>query len=242
MDNVSFHRIPTPFIFYYRKMISYLLLAFCLLSIAQPVSAQEIDLVDVVEKLQSTYENAGNIVAEFSQTTSMKFSPRIRQGTGKMIFLKPGRMRWDYITPDYQVLISDGETISMYFEKSNQMMISNAKEYLQSDVTYSFFAGTGDILKDFDIVAPDFENDQLNTYLIKLIPKATHPQVSFMHAWVTEGTFLIEHLRIVDHFDTVTELYFTDITIDADYYGNRKIKEDLFYFTPPANTEIIEQF
>jgi len=219
--------------------------ALTLLTVLIPVntfSAQEVDSLEIAMKLQATYENASNIVARFSQTTTMKFSSRIRQGSGKMIFLKPGRMRWDYLTPDYQVLISDGKTISMYFEKSSQMIISNAKDYLQSDVTYSFFAGTGDILKDFDINSPGFGNNQPGTYLLELSPKLPHPQVSSMYVWINKDTFLIEHLQIIDHFDTVTNLYFTEITIDAQYYDKRKIGEDLFYFSPPADTEIIEQF
>jgi outer membrane lipoprotein carrier protein len=224
------------------RVIPYLLLSFIVLTAVNPASGQEVAPLDIAKKLQTTYENAANIVAQFSQTTTMKFSPRVRQGSGTMIFLKPGRMRWDYLTPDYQVLISDGQTISMYFEKNSQMIISNAKDYLQSDVTYSFFAGTGDILKDFNISATDFENDHPDTYLIKLVPKSTHPQVSSMHAWINRESYLIEHLQIIDHFDTITNLYFTDITINAEYYGNRKIGEDLFYFTPPADTEIIEQF
>ena len=96
----------------------------------------------------------------------------VRQGSGSMIFLKPGHMRWDYIAPDHQVLISDGESITMYFEKSNQMIISNARDYLQSDVTYSFFSGTGDILKDFDIDEPDFKNVRG-----EFSPYQAHPQI-----------------------------------------------------------------
>ena len=220
----------------------YMLLFISALISTNQASGQTIDPGHIAERLQNTYENAANIVAQFNQTTTMKFSPRVRRGSGTMIFLKPGRMRWDYITPDYQVLISDGETISMYFEKSSQMIISSAKDYLQSDVTYSFFAGTGNILKDFDITGPDFENDIPETYLIKLIPKSAHPQVASMFAWIVQETFLIKQLQIIDHFDTVTHLSFTNITIDADSYGNRIIGEDLFYFTPPTGTEIIEQF
>jgi outer membrane lipoprotein carrier protein len=196
------------------------------LTIAQTLDAQE-----VAQKLHN-----------FNQSTVMKFSSRVRQGTGTMIFRKPGRMRWDYITPDYQVLISDGETISMYFEKSNQMIVSNAKDYLQSDVTYSFFAGTGDILKDFDVSEPDFTNRYANSFLIKLTPKSSHPHVSSIHVWVSHKTFLIIHLQIVDHFDTVTNLFFDNIQINTDLYGSNEIKEDLFFFIPPANTEIIEHY
>lgn len=150
-------------------------------------------------------------------------------------------MRWDYITPDHQIIISDGETITMYFEKNNQMIISNARDYLQSDVTYSFFSGTGDILKDFDIDEADFKNTRENSHLIKLIPKSTHPHVSYIHAWITDGIFLLEHLQIVDHFDTVTDLFFESLEIDSNSYGDREITKDIFSYTPPPDTEIIKQ-
>jgi len=225
------------------KALKYFLLSLFVLLIPALVKAQEMDSLEIAQKLQSTYEKALNLVADFKQTTAMKFSSRVRQGSGTMIFRKPGRMRWDYRSPDYQVLISDGETISMYFEKSNQMIVSNAREYLQSDVTYSFFAGTGDILKDFDVSDPDLVTDSMdNSFLIKPTPKSSHPHVSSIHAWISHDSFLITHLQIVDHFETVTDLFFFNILINADHYDSREIKEDLFQFIPPADTEIIEQY
>jgi len=226
---------------YLSRTFNLLLLSGLLLLPAQ-VTAQSIDLVEIAQKLQYTYEKASNLVANFNQTTSIKSSQRVRKGSGSMIFLKPGRMRWDYITPDHQVLTSDGITISMYFEKSNQMIISDAKDYLQSDVTYSFFTGTGDILKDFNVVEPDFENVNDNLHLIKMIPKSMHPQVSFIHAWINDKTFLLEHLQIIDHFDTVTDLFFKNIQINSNSYGGREITKNLFSYTPPTNTEIIKQY
>jgi len=218
-------------------------LLFCSILFLLPtqVAAQTMNSLEIAQKLQNTYKKATSLVADFNQTTSIKFSERVRQGSGSMIFLKPGRMRWDYITPDHQVLISDGESITMYFEKSNQMIISDARDYLQSDVTYSFFAGTGDILKDFDIGEPDFENIRDNSHLIKLIPKSTHPHVSFIHAWITDDIFLLEHLQIVDHFDTVTDLFFESLEIDSNSYGDREITKDIFSYPPPPVTEIIKQ-
>ena len=220
----------------------YLPLVAALLLFPSLVPAQTMNEVMVAQKLQSTYEKAANLVADFRQTTTMKFSSRVRQGLGTMIFSKPGRMRWDYKEPDLQVLVSDGESISMYFEKSNQMIISSAKEYLQSDVTYSFFAGTGDILRDFAVGEPDLTNTQENSFLIKLTPKSSHPHVASIHAWITHDSFLITHLQIVDHFETVTDLFFENIRIDTGHYGSRAIKDDLFVFLPPAGTEIIEQY
>ena len=223
-------------------VLSHVLLFSFLLMSPPLATAQATEALEVAQKLQNVYEKATSLVADFNQTTAMKFSSRVRQGSGTMIFRKPGRMRWDYMTPDYQVLISDGEKISMYLEKSSQMIVSNAKEYLQSDVTYSFFAGTGNLLRDFEVSVPDFANERENSFLIKLVPKSSHPHVSYIHAWVNHDTFLITHLQIVDHFDTITDLNFDNIQIDSDHYGGRKIEEDLFFFIPPANTEIIEQY
>jgi len=224
------------------KVLRYVFLLGVLSLLAVPAKAQTMSALEVAQKLQNTYEKAANLAADFNQTTTTKFSSRVRQGSGTMVFSKPSRMRWDYRTPDYQVLISDGETISMYFEKNNQMIVSKAKDYLQSDVTYSFFAGSGNILKDFDVNEPDNFMQKENFYLIKMTPKSLHPHVSSLHVWVSRDTFLIMHMQIIDHFDTVTDLYFDNIQIDTDYYGSHKIEEDLFFFRPPAGTEIIEQF
>ena len=224
------------------KELRYVFLLGVLSLLAVPAKAQTMSALEVAQKLQNTYEKAENLAAEFKQTTTTKFSSRVRQGSGTMIFSKPGRMRWDYLTPDHQVLISDGETISMYFEKNNQMIVSNAKDYLQSDVTYSFFAGSGNILKDFDVSEPDIFKQPEDSFLIKMTPKSLHPHVSSLHLWVSQDNFLITHLQIVDHFDTVTDLFFNNIVIDTDYYENRKIEDDLFIFKPPPGTEIIEQF
>lgn len=227
--------------FFRSTQVLKIILLSALLVIPTLTAAEAMDLLEVAQKLQNTYEKATSVVADFNQTTAMKFSSRIRQASGTMVFRKPGRMRWDYLTPDYQVLISDGETISMYFAKSNQMIVSNAQEYLQSDVTYSFFAGTGNILRDFDVSAPDFPNSMENSYLIKLTPKASHPHVSSIHVWISHDSYLIKHLQIVDHFETVTDLFFDNIQIDSNRYSAGEIKDDLFFFMPPANTEIIEQ-
>jgi hypothetical protein len=88
---------------------------------------------------------------------------------------------------------------------------------------------------------PDLANNMENSYLLKLTPKSSHPQVSSINAWISHDTFLIKHLQIIDHFDTVTDLLFYSIEIDSNHYGSREINEDLFIFIPPDDTEIIEQ-
>ena len=189
---------------------------------------------EIAERLQGTYEKTKSLTADFRQVTIMQGSQRRRLGNGTMVILKPGRIRWDYQTPDHQVLVSDGEKFFMYFAKAEQMIVRPINEYVQSDVTYSFFAGSGNIVHDFSVFPPEVEDEQ-GTYGIKLIPKEVHPQVDYLHIWVTKDAYMIQRMQIVDQFGTITDLYFKNIKI------NQEIDPKFFSFTPPPDTEIILQ-
>lgn len=192
---------------------------------------------EVTGRVQNNYETARTMAADFRQVTAVSMSSRTREGSGRLILQKPGKMRWDYTSPDRQVLICDGKSITMYLEKSRQMVISDAREYLKSDVTYGFFTGTGDILRDFVVSYPDSLPHGDDTYVLSLVPRQTHPQAAQILIWAQADTFLISQLRIIDHFNTVTDLYFTNIRINEA----KDAGADIFSFTPPPETEIITQ-
>ncbi len=213
--------------------LSSVLLIFLSLSLWSSVSfAATLSPAELAAKLQATYEKTTSFGADFKQSTTLMMTGRSRKGTGHLIIKKPGRMRWDYLTPDKQVLLCDGEKMYMYFAKNQQMMVSDAKAYLQSDVTYGFFTGTGNILRDFtpgklaDIAAGD-------KYGFKLTPKIDHPQVEYINIWLRDD-FLVKRLQIIDHFGSVTDISLSNLEI------NKAVSDDLFVFTPPPGTEIME--
>jgi outer membrane lipoprotein carrier protein len=204
-----------------------------------PVMAatEEMTPEQIAQNLQKSYNKITSLQASFTQETYSKLSSRKRQGNGSLILVKPGLMRWDYQTPDKQVFICDGEQLSMYFAKENQMFTSSAKQYLESDVMYSFFAGTADIVRDFDIEeSVDSEQDIDDaTYPIKLVPKKTHPQIDEIIVWVDRSSYLLQRLKVTDKFGSITDLAFSSIV------KNIKVDKTRFVFTPPKGTEIIDQ-
>jgi outer membrane lipoprotein carrier protein len=208
-----------------------------------PTAAAAEDPHTIARELQAAYEDTAGLVADFRQHTVMSMSHRGKSGSGTVVFLKPGHMRWDYYAPDRQVLISDGQTITMYFEKTKQMIVTAAKEYLQSDVTYAFFAGQGNIMEDFTIsAADDLQDAATDSRVIQLVPKDVHPQISRLYVWVAADTSLITRIRMIDHFDTVTDLYFDNIKrLRAKDKNGSALDPQLFTFDPPPGTEIIYQ-
>ncbi len=219
------------------KIISQvLILALSLLLLNTIATANELTPLAVAEKLQQTYNQTTTLSADFKQLSSMRMQRRQRHGSGTLIISKPARIRWNYLQPDQQVLISNGDTVKMYFAKNHQMMVMPSNRYLNSDVTYAFFVGNGDLRRDFDILpptaAPFLADDQ---YCLKLIPKKTHPQLNYLHLWINRNTWTVRRIQLVDQLDSITDLFFTNIII------NKPVADDTFLFNPPPDTEIIEQ-
>lgn len=209
---------------------------------------------DTARRLQQKYDQIRSLSFHFSQKTEGELSGRAQQGSGTACFVKGkngktgaeamGRMRWDYVAPEKQILVSDGVDFSMYFANLHQMIVSPAKS-MAADITYSFFTGTGNLLKDFTIAAPNPEfapkkEDAGKLAVIKLSPREEQSQVSEIHLWVTPDS-MIQRIDILDHFDTRTTLELSDITVNTLNENDRKAMDALFQFTPPEGTEIIYQ-
>ncbi len=209
-------------------------LAASFIYICPAVFAAALTPLNIAENIQRQYEKAITMVADFSQVTSVPMSRRKREGAGTIKISKPGKIRWDYTKPDEQVLVSNGTKVFMYFAQSEQMIVQTLAEYLSSDVTYSFFVGSGNILEDFT-VHPAERPAIGKGHVVKLIPKEEHPQVDFLHIWVEKDSFTLTRLEIVDHFGSVTDLRFRNMEI------NSVVPASVFVFTPPPGTEILEQ-
>jgi outer membrane lipoprotein carrier protein len=233
------------------------LTAFLFLFLPRPVIAgQNSDETpeDIARRLQQNYDQISSLSFHFTQNTAGELSGRPQQGSGTAWFVKEkktdgtpgtiGKMRWDYTTPEKQILVSDGVNFSMYFAKLQQMIVSPA-ETMRTDITYSFFTGTGNLLTDFSISAPNPEftpgkEDAGRYKVIKLTPKENKSQVSEIHLSVTADS-LIQRIDILDHFDTRTTLDLSDMKVNTLPISDRKAMDALFTYSPPEGTEIIYQ-
>jgi outer membrane lipoprotein carrier protein len=199
---------------------------------------------EAAARLQNRYDQLSSLTFEFIQDTRGQLAGRPKTGRGKAFFVKntiPGKMRWNYSTPDRQVLVSNGETFSMYFESLQQMIVTPAKA-LQQDLTYSFFTGTGNLLEDFSITPSNqpFSDQNKQDTIIKLTPKDKQTQVASIQLWITEDS-LIRRIEILDHFDTLTVLNISNLQPNGIDTKDKELIKRLFDFTPPEGTEIIQQ-
>lgn len=200
----------------------------------------------VAARLQQRYDAMHSLSFSFTQSTEGEMAGRPRRGSGHAVFLKGDatrRMRWDYDSPGRQVLVSDGETFSMYFEDLQQMIVSPAK-VIEADMTYSFFTGSGQLAENFAILGPNRNSvegeETADLRVIQLVPKAADSQVQDIHLWISADA-LIRRIEIRDQFDTLTVLTLSDIRENPLAGESAAALATLFSFTPPQGTEIIHQ-
>jgi outer membrane lipoprotein carrier protein len=92
-------------------------LSFVLLALAGTGAAEEnkpLDPAVVLGLVQSFYDQTKTLQAEFEQTRYTQLYDRYDRATGKVVFKKPGMMRWDYAQPNGQVFVSNGKKLLIY--------------------------------------------------------------------------------------------------------------------------------
>jgi outer membrane lipoprotein carrier protein len=105
-------------------------MAICLLAgFAGKASGNEESPLETGKRLQAKYNQIKSLAFDFNQQTSGQMTGRGSRGNGKAYFLKTGKiskMLWNYSAPEQQVILSDGTTLSMYFAKLKQLIITPA--------------------------------------------------------------------------------------------------------------------
>jgi len=117
--------------------------------------SEPLDPAVVVGLVQSFYDQTKTLQAEFEQTRYTRLYDRYDRATGKVVFKKPGMMRWDYAQPNGQVFVSNGKKLLIYQppeegEKRGQL-IERAVDEDQLPSAFSFLIGSGNLDKDFEV-------------------------------------------------------------------------------------------
>ncbi|XCN71857.1 MAG: outer membrane lipoprotein carrier protein LolA [Candidatus Electrothrix aestuarii] len=199
-----------------------------------------------LEKIQQFYRELNSLSFDFKQITNS--NGRTREGAGKSVFYRPspttaGIMRWDYTQPGQQIIVNDGKELSIYTAKDKQLLIMSAKK-LQSDITYSFFIGKRNFKEDFTLLPADSRyaayNNVQTDIAVQLVPKQPHGQIKSLHFWFDKDS-KIKRIIMEDHFDTTTELLFSNIQFNTLPADSPQTVAQLIRLNIPSDTEIIRQ-
>jgi outer membrane lipoprotein carrier protein len=184
-----------------------------------------------MEKLQQKYNTLDTLKANFTQSYSSKrFSDRMVE-KGIVYFRKGGLMKWDYLTPEHKIFMSDGMFYYYYLVDDKQVIKAVADQTNERSPTL-FLAGRGSFLKDF---RADWADPRPGSHLVKLTPLKPQPDFKYLIVDIDPVEGLVLGLVVIDNYDNRTEYKFEGIQ------ENPKVPPDFFVFHQPPGAEVVFQ-
>lgn len=206
------------------------------------VDAQEsLDARGVAALVQSFYDQTRSLQAHFHQTQFTKVYNRTTRARGEVVFVKPGKMRWDYARPNGQIFVSDGEQLLIYQppdegERHGQLIERRIQDD-QIPLAFSFLTGTGRLDRDFHLRLLDPARQGFpDGYVLQLRPRQPTPQYDRVLFYVRvverEGrrAGIIQRVLIIDSAGNRNRFDFRDMRF------NRNVPANRFQYTPPQGT------
>ena len=220
-------------------------LCFAVVSFVGGAAAQDgetLDAAAIVTLVQTFYDQTKTLQAEFQQTRYTRLYDRYDRANGKVVFKKPGKMRWDYAQPNGQVFVSNGKQLLIYQppeegEKRGQL-IERAVDEDQLPSAFSFLTGSGNLEKDFEVRLLEHDNEKFEDgYVLQLIPRRPTPnyeQLVFYVRTLTHGgkrAGVVQRVLIIDSAGNRNRFDFSKLKF------NRDVPDKRFSYRPPKGTE-----
>lgn len=117
------------------------------------LSAAEPSVKDVVRGVERRYNQARSLEADFIQRYTLGSTTLVE--SGRVYFQKPGRMRWDYESPEKKLFLADGEFAYFYVPEEQQVRRQSLKQAPDWQVTFGLLLGRVDlekVLRDLELV------------------------------------------------------------------------------------------
>jgi outer membrane lipoprotein carrier protein len=191
---------------------------------AKPVEEGRLpaDLQAIVDGIQARYEALRNFRARFTQDSRLEAAPTSDTAKGEVFFQKPGKMRWNYETPEPQEIVINGGRLWQYVPADKQVVIQS---FDTSRVEYAFLTGLGDLEKQFRVrwatprTRPD---DPLQASFAKVV------------LGIESKGHRILATEVKGIFGNVTSIRFEALR------DNVPLNSDEFVFKSPAGVEVID--
>ena len=186
-----------------------------------------------LDQLRSFLTQTQSARGEFTQRISQKTTPRPGAkpqpvASGQFVFQRPGRFRWTYEKPYEQVIVADGQRLTMFDKDLNQVTIKKLQSSLPSSPASILF-GSNEFEKEFEI-SDGGVRDGLEWVVAK--PRAKDTTFERIEIGFRDG--LPAAMLLADGFGQQTQLTFSKVD------RNPKLDAETFRFAVPKGADVLE--
>jgi outer membrane lipoprotein carrier protein len=194
-----------------------------------------LNLSQVLRGVENKYNGMKSMKARFHQI--YRQGDRVmRQEYGVLYLRKPGRMRWEYESPEPKLFVTDGRQVILFVPSENRVMQSAIKESDDIKAPLAFLLGRLNFSEQFERqeTSPQFVAVEKGNTVFRAYSKKLAERLDWVLFEVNPSN---EIRRVVarEPGDLETEFRFNGIE------ANPPLADSMFRFTPPAGVEVVKQ-
>jgi outer membrane lipoprotein carrier protein len=206
-----------------------------LLAFAQTLWAQShgMDARQVAAAIDARYNGMKSLRAEFSESYSGGGMQRNESGT--LWIKKPGKMRWDYTSPQKKIFVTDGSAAWFYIPGERQARRTPLKSLNDLRSPLRYLLGRTKLEKEVRglSLAPDVRPAVAGDVVLRGVPVGMEDRVSML-LLESDGQGFLRRIVMQELDGSTTEFRL------ENQRENVPVSDGEFNFHPPAGVEVLQ--
>jgi outer membrane lipoprotein carrier protein len=207
-------------------VVSLLLSAAGVVAVAQSPASPSAQ--DVATSLQRKYDTIRDFSTDFVHLYEGGVLKRKREERGSLLVKKPGKMRWNYKSPDEKVFVSNGVRLIQYFPQEKRALVGPVPDDDQAAVL--FLSGKGNLTRDFDVSFG--QASKPDAWTLRLQPKKPQQEYDWLEVTAARDTFRLQSLTVAEKQGSRSTFTF------ANFKENPGLADKEFDFSIPRGVEV----
>ncbi|HEY2104711.1 MAG TPA: outer membrane lipoprotein carrier protein LolA [Candidatus Binataceae bacterium] len=182
----------------------------------------------VLDRIQDHYQHTNSFTAKFTEELTGIGGAR-RTRSGRVSYKKPGKMRWEFDSPQTETVISDGHKLYDYQPDLNQVMEVPIERAFKSAAPLTFLLGMGNLQRDFNASLPaPVASDPL--LRVVLTPKGGGDRIEM---GLNPSTYDLMAVKVTDALGNTTSIRFSAVR------ANVQLADSMFHFVVPPGADVV---
>ena len=189
---------------------------------------------ELAAALQRKYDGIRDFSADFTHMYEGGVLRKQITERGHLLVKKPGKMRWDYSTPETKQFVSDGVKMYSYIPQDKQVIVASVPPDEEAPTPTLFLAGKGNLTRDFTPSLVDAPKGvAAGGRALKLVPKAKQRDYDWLVLVLDPASLALRGLMTVDAQGGTSTFSFTNLK------ENLGVADKEFAFKIPRGVDVV---
>ena len=183
----------------------------------------------LLDQIAKRYNHLKSFVSDFTQSFESKALGRGIKEKGTVFIKIPGKMRWEYYSPEKKLAVCNGSDTWLYIEEDNTVIKGRLDPSRGNDAILSLLSGRADLNEIFE---GEILSKQEKETRMKLWLKQKSEDFDYLILTIANKDILIGQIDVVDSLGNKMIYTFHNIK------ENVPVDSRLFYFSIPPDAHI----